>query len=465
VAISAEARRLRSEGRDIVALSAGEPDFDTPRHVRESAKAAIDRGETRYAPPDGLPELKRAVREKFWRENGLEFGSDEVMISAGGKQVLFNALLATLNAGDEVVVPAPYWVSYPDMVALTGARPVIVPTRSPAGFKLEPHRLAKALTPATRWVILNSPGNPTGAGYSAEDLRALAAVLFEHPHVWVMCDDIYEQISYAPFEFATIAAVEPRLRERTLTVNGVSKAYAMTGWRIGYCGGPAHLVRAMTKVQGQSTTTACTVSQWAAVAALDGPQDFIHTSREAFRRRPKQHKGYHHSSQTAQRPADPRHRPPRERPHPRAGDPADRRRGRERRRRHAAEGHDARRGGRPRPRRDIAERHAAGVQDHGLRQVQVRAAEKRVRGSEEAEDDRRQGSEVPAEHRHPRLRRQDALRPAFLEEGDKVKITLRFRGREMAHTELGRILLERVAATWSSMARSRRSPGSRGARW
>jgi aspartate aminotransferase len=285
VAISAEARRLRSEGRDIVALSAGEPDFDTPRHVRESAKAAIDRGETRYAPPDGLPELKRAVREKFWRENGLEFGSDEVMISAGGKQVLFNALLATLNAGDEVVVPAPYWVSYPDMVALTGARPVIVPTRSPAGFKLEPHRLAKALTPATRWVILNSPGNPTGAGYSAEDLRALAAVLFEHPHVWVMCDDIYEQISYAPFEFATIAAVEPRLRERTLTVNGVSKAYAMTGWRIGYCGGPAHLVRAMTKVQGQSTTTACTVSQWAAVAALDGPQDFIHTSREAFRRR------------------------------------------------------------------------------------------------------------------------------------------------------------------------------------
>jgi aspartate aminotransferase len=285
VAISAEARRLKSEGRDIVALSAGEPEFDSPRHVREAAKAAIDRGETRYAPPDGLPELKRAVRQKFRRENGLEFGTDEVMISAGGKQVLFNALLATLNAGDEVVVPAPYWVSYPDMVALTGARSVIVRTRAASGFRLDPRALAEALTPATRWVILNSPGNPTGAAYGTADLRALAAVLVEHPHVWVMCDDIYEHIAYAPFEFATIAAVEPRLSERTLTVNGVSKAYAMTGWRIGYCGGPARLMRAMTKVQGQSTTTACTVSQWAAVAALDGPQDFIQTSREAFRRR------------------------------------------------------------------------------------------------------------------------------------------------------------------------------------
>jgi aspartate aminotransferase len=285
VTITAEARRLRAEGRDVLSLSAGEPDFDTPAHVREAAKAALDRGETRYAPPDGLPELKRAIRTKFARENGLEVDGDEVMVSSGGKQVIFNALLATLNPGDEVVIPAPYWVSYPDIVALTGARPVIVPTAAANGFRLTPAALAGALTPATRWLILNSPGNPSGAGYGAGELAALGAVLADHPGVWVMCDDIYEHVAYRPFRFATLAAVVPALRPRTLIVNGVSKAYAMTGWRIGYGAGPAGLIRAMVTIQGQSTTAAATMCQWAAVAALGGPQDYVAESGAAFLRR------------------------------------------------------------------------------------------------------------------------------------------------------------------------------------
>lgn len=285
VAITAEAHRLRAEGRDILSMSVGEPDFDTPEHIRNAAKAAIDRGETRYTPPDGLPELKRAVAAKFRRENGLDVGPEQVIVSTGGKQVLFNALLATLDPGDEVLIPAPYWVSYPDIARFAGAQPVFLATRAGEGFKLKPETLARAITPRTRWLILNSPGNPSGAGYSAADLGALADVLLEHPQVWVLTDDIYEHIAYAPFRFATIAAVEPKLATRTLTLNGVSKGYAMTGWRIGYGAGPEPLVRAMTKLQSQSTTSACTISQWAAVAALEGPQDHLAAFRDAFERR------------------------------------------------------------------------------------------------------------------------------------------------------------------------------------
>jgi aspartate aminotransferase len=285
VAITAEARQLAAEGRDIIALSAGEPDFDTPDHVKAAAKSAIDRGETKYTSPEGLPELRRAVADKFRRENGLDVAPSQVVVSTGGKQVLFNALVATLNPGDEVIVPAPYWVSYPDIVALTGARPFIVPTATAAGFKLDPAALAAAIGPRTRWLILNSPGNPSGAGYSAAELVALAEVLRAHPQVWVLSDDIYEHIAYPPYSFATIAAVAPRLAERTLVVNGVSKGYAMTGWRIGFGAGPEPLVRAMVKLQSQSTTSACTISQWAAIAALEGPQEHIADRAAAFRRR------------------------------------------------------------------------------------------------------------------------------------------------------------------------------------
>ncbi len=285
IAITARARELKAEGRDIISLSAGEPDFDTPRNVREAAKAAIDRGETRYTSPEGIPELRRAIVAKFARENRLDYRPEQVMVSTGGKQVLFNALLATLNPGDEVVIPAPYWVSYPDMVALAGGTPVIVEGRLEQGFKIAPDALAAAITPRTKWLIFNSPSNPTGAGYSRDELRGLTDVLLDHPQVWVMTDDMYEHIAYPPFVFATPAEVEPRLYERTLTVNGVSKAYAMTGWRIGYAAGPTPLIKAMTAIQSQSTSNACSVSQWAAVEALNGPQDYIAEAALAFRRR------------------------------------------------------------------------------------------------------------------------------------------------------------------------------------
>jgi aspartate aminotransferase len=285
VAITAHARRLKEEGRDIISLSAGEPDFDTPVHIRDAAKAAIDRGETRYTSPEGIPELRRAVAAKFTRENGLDYAPDQVVVSTGGKQVLFNALLATVNPGDEVIVPAPYWVSYPDMVRLAGGTPVVIEGRLEHGFKITPEALAAAITPRTKWLIFNSPSNPSGAGYTAAEIRTLTDVLVEHPQVWVMSDDMYEHIAYRPFVFATPAAVEPRLIDRTLTVNGVSKAYAMTGWRIGYAAGPRALIRAMVTIQGQSTSNACSVSQWAAVEALNGPQDYIAESAAAFRRR------------------------------------------------------------------------------------------------------------------------------------------------------------------------------------
>ena len=285
IAMSNLALALRAEGRDVIALAAGEPDFDTPLHVRDAAKAAIDAGHTRYTAVDGTPELKSAVRGKFARENGIDYAPDEVIVSAGGKHVLYNAMVATLDPGDEVIIPAPYWTSYPDMARLAGGEAVIVPTRMEDGFRLTPDALAAGLTDRTKWVVLNSPGNPTGAGYRAADLARLAEVIRTRPDVHVLSDDIYEPIVYPGFDFATMAAVAPDLKDRTLTVNGVSKAHAMTGWRIGYAGGPASLIGAMRKVQSQSTTNPCSISQWAATAALDGPQDHLADWRAAFLRR------------------------------------------------------------------------------------------------------------------------------------------------------------------------------------
>ena len=285
IAVTQRARELKAEGRDVIGLGAGEPDFDTPRHIKDAAIAALEAGKTKYTAPDGIPELKEAISAKFARENGLSYTPAEIGVSSGGKQVLFNALMATLDPGDEVIVPAPYWVSYPDMVRMAGAEPVIVPCGIETGFKLTPEALEAAITPRTRWFIFNSPSNPTGAGYGRDELRALTDVLMRHPHVWVMSDDMYEHIVYECFRFCTPAEVEPGLRDRTLTVNGVSKAYAMTGWRIGYAGGPEPLIAAMRKVQSQSTSCPCSISQWAAVAALTGPQDYIDESRAAFRRR------------------------------------------------------------------------------------------------------------------------------------------------------------------------------------
>ena len=285
VAITQRARELRAEGRDVIALSAGEPDFDTPENVKRAAVAAIGRGETKYTAPDGMTELKQAICDKFARENGLSYAPAQISVSSGGKQVLWNALLATLNPGDEVIVPAPYWVSYPDMVRMAGGTPVIVTGEERDGFRLTAGALEAAITPRTKWLIFNSPSNPTGAGYDRATLCALTNVLMRHPQVHVMSDDMYEHLAYDGFTFCTPAEVEPGLAERTLTVNGVSKAYAMTGWRIGYAGGPEPLIAAMRKVQSQTTTNPCSISQWAAVEALTGPQDVLATRAEAFSRR------------------------------------------------------------------------------------------------------------------------------------------------------------------------------------
>ncbi|MBV0892680.1 pyridoxal phosphate-dependent aminotransferase [Paracoccus sp. Z118] len=279
------AGELRRAGRDIIGLSQGEPDFDTPEHIREAGKAAIDTGQTRYTDVDGTPELKQAIVDKFARENGLTYGIDQISVGTGGKQVIYNALMATLDEGDEVIVPAPFWVSYPDIVRLAGGTPVIVPCGENRGFLLAPEDLAAAITPRTKWLILNSPSNPTGAGYSAEALRALADVLLDHPQVMILTDDMYEHIRYDDWQFATIAAVEPKLLPRTLTCNGVSKAYSMTGWRIGYAGGPAKLIKAMATIQSQSTTNPSAISQAAAVAALNGPIDFLTERNAVFQSR------------------------------------------------------------------------------------------------------------------------------------------------------------------------------------
>lgn len=285
IAVSQLARELEAQGRDIISLGAGEPDFDTPDHIKAAAKDAIDAGHTKYTSPDGILELKEAISKKFMRDNGLHYGTEQISVSTGGKQVLYNALMATLNPGDEVIIPAPYWVSYPDMVRLAGGTPVIVETGIETEFKMSADMLEAAITPQTKWLIFNSPSNPTGAGYGPDELRALTDVLLRHPDVWVMSDDMYEHIRFGEFQFCTPAEVEPALYERTLTVNGVSKAYAMTGWRIGYAGGPEPLISAMRKLQSQSTTNPCSISQWAAVAALDGPQNFLVEQSELFRKR------------------------------------------------------------------------------------------------------------------------------------------------------------------------------------
>ena len=283
--MTTRAAELRAEGRDIIGLSAGEPDFDTPLHVRDAAKAAIDAGHTRYTAVDGTPSLKRAIADKFARENGLDYAPSQITVGTGGKQILFNALMATLDAGDEVIVPAPYWVSYPDMVLLAGGTPVVIECDIASGFRLTPEALEAAITPRTKWLILNSPSNPSGAGYDRAQMQALCDVLLRHPQVWVLADDIYEHLVFDGFEFCTPAQVEPRLKDRVLTMNGVSKSYAMTGWRIGYGAAPEPLIRAMAKLQSQSTSNPCSVSQYAAEAALTGPQDYIRDSRAVFQRR------------------------------------------------------------------------------------------------------------------------------------------------------------------------------------
>ena len=285
LAVDAKARALVAEGKNVIGLSAGQPDFDTPDNIKEAAIKAIREGKTKYTDVDGTPELKDAVVAKFKRENGLDYKRSQIHVAPGGKAVLFNALMATLSAGDEVIVPAPYWVSYPDMVLLAGGEPVIVIGPEENGFKLAPEALEAAITPRTRWVILNSPSNPTGAAYTAAELRALADVLLRHPNVWIMADDMYEHLLYDGLEFATIAQVEPKLYDRTLTVNGVSKAYAMTGWRIGYAGGPEALITLMRKLESQSTSNPCSIAQAAAVEALNGTQEFLEPRAEAFQKR------------------------------------------------------------------------------------------------------------------------------------------------------------------------------------
>ena len=285
LAVTARARELKREGRDVIGLGAGEPDFDTPDNIKAAAIEAIHRGETKYTDADGMPELKAAIVAKFARENGLTYETNQIHVASGGKPVIFNAFVATLNPGDEVIVPAPYWVSYPDMVLLAGGEPVTVIGEEADGFKLRPEVLDAAITPRTKWIILNSPSNPTGAAYTRAELEALAVVLRKHPQVWILTDDMYEHLVYGGFDYLTIAQVAPDLYDRTLTVNGVSKAYAMTGWRIGYAGGPKPLIDLMRKVASQTTSNPSSISQWAAVEALNGPQDFLAERSAAFEKR------------------------------------------------------------------------------------------------------------------------------------------------------------------------------------
>ena len=280
-----KARDLKAQGREIISLSVGEPDFDTPEHIRAAGIAAIQRGETRYPPVLGIAPLREAIAKKFQRENGLPYKASDTIVGTGGKQILFNAFMATMNPGDEAIIPAPYWVSYPDMVHLCGGSAKIVPTREQDGYKLRGEALERAIGPRTKWIVLNSPSNPSGAAYTRDELKELTDVLLRHPHVWVLTDDIYEHLVYGDFVFATPAQVEPALLDRTLTLNGVSKAYAMTGWRIGYAAGPATLIKAMDLLQGQQTSGACTIAQWAALAALEGPQDHLPAFRAAFEER------------------------------------------------------------------------------------------------------------------------------------------------------------------------------------
>ena len=285
IAVTTKAAELKAQGRDVIGLGAGEPDFDTPQNIKDAAKRAIDAGKTKYTAVDGIPELKAAICAKFLRENQLTYKPNQISVGTGGKQILYNALMATCNPGDEVIIPAPYWVSYPDMVLLAGGTPVPVVATIDTQFKLTPGRLEAAITPKTKWFIFNSPSNPTGAGYTRAELRALCDVLLKHPHVWIMSDDMYEHLVFDDFTFTTPAQIEPALYDRTLTCNGVSKSYAMTGWRIGYAGGPAHLIKAMGTIQSQSTSNPSSVSQYAALEALNGPQDFLARNRTLFQNR------------------------------------------------------------------------------------------------------------------------------------------------------------------------------------
>lgn len=285
LAVTAKAKELKAAGKDIIGLGAGEPDFDTPDFIKNAAKTAMDEGQTKYTNVDGTPELKDAIIAKFKRDNGLDYTREEISVGTGGKQILYNALMATLNAGDEVIIPAPYWVSYPDMTLLAEGEPVIVDCPQDTNFKMTGAQLEAAITDKTKWVILNSPSNPTGAGYTHEDMKDLTDVLVKHPHVWVMTDDMYEHLVYGDFKFVTPAQVEPKLKDRTLTVNGVSKSYSMTGWRIGYAGGPKELIKAMAKIQGQSTSNPSSISQAAACEALNGNQSFMVEWIKAFKNR------------------------------------------------------------------------------------------------------------------------------------------------------------------------------------
>jgi aspartate aminotransferase len=282
IAVTQKARDLKAAGRDIISLSVGEPDFDTPDNIKKAAIAAIERGETKYTPVPGIPLLREAIALKFKRENGLDYKPSQTIVGTGGKHILFNAFLATINPGDEVIIPAPFWVSYPDMVLIAGGTPVAVETKLDQGFKLQPEALERAITPKTKWLLLNSPSNPSGAAYTKAELKSLTDVLLRHPNVYVLTDDIYEHLTYGDFVFTTPAQVEPALIERTLTMNGVSKSYAMTGWRIGYAAGPEVLIKAMDMLQGQQTSGACSIAQWASVEALTGPQDFIPERRKIF---------------------------------------------------------------------------------------------------------------------------------------------------------------------------------------
>jgi aspartate aminotransferase len=285
IAVSTKARELKAQGRDIIVLSQGEPDFDTPPNIIEAAVKAMREGKTRYTDVDGIPELKKAICAKFARENGLEYKPSQITVGTGGKQVLYNAFMCTINPGDEVVIPAPCWVSYADIVQLGGGKPVFMTTRIEDGYKLKPETLDKAITPKTKWFMFNAPSNPSGAAYSKAEIKALCDVLLKHPHVWVLTDDMYEHLLYDGHKFYTPAQVEPKLYERTLTMNGLSKAYCMTGWRLGYAGGPEPLIKAMCKLQGQSTSNPCSITQWAAVEALNGPQDFIPRNNATFVKR------------------------------------------------------------------------------------------------------------------------------------------------------------------------------------
>ena len=285
IAVTDKARALKAAGRNVIGLGAGEPDFDTPENIKQAAIKAIKDGKTKYTDVGGIPELKEAVINKFKRENNLAYKPNQVIVGTGGKQVLYNALMATMNPGDEVIIPAPYWVSYPEMVALAGGESVPVVCTAEHGFKLRAEDLEKAITPKTKWIILNSPSNPTGAAYTRAELKAITDVLVKHPRVWVMTDDMYEHLVYDEFKFSTPAEIEPKLYERTLTVNGVSKSYCMTGWRIGYGGGPAELIKAMATIQSQSTSNPSSIAQWASVEALNGPQDFIPRNNKVFKER------------------------------------------------------------------------------------------------------------------------------------------------------------------------------------